>query len=71
MGRFAEHANLNKEGIVRLDEVGVYAVIANRELHEQGAATKFAVANTEESWVDSVHFDRSEALHTSQLLSQQ
>lgn len=71
MSRFAEHADLNKKGIVRLDEVGVYAVIANRELHEQGAATKFAVANTEGSWVESVHFDRSEALHITQLLSSQ
>ena len=33
MSRFAEHVDLNKEGIVRLDEVGSYSVIANRKLH--------------------------------------
>lgn len=69
MGKFAEHADLNKVGIVRLAEVGPYAVIANRLLHEQGSARKFAVANTKEQWVESVHRDRYEALSTSQRLS--
>lgn len=69
MTRFAERADLNKSGVIRLDEVGVYAVIANRTLHERGAATKFAVANLQEQWVDSVHFDRAAALSTTRKLS--
>ncbi len=71
MSRFAEHVDLNKEGIIRLDEVGSYAVIANRKLHEQGRASRFAVANVKELWVDSVYLDRGEALSTSQKLSSQ
>ncbi len=71
MSRFAEHVDLNKEGIIRLDQVGSYAVIANRKLHEEGRAGRFAVANVIELWVDSVHFDRGEALSTSQKLSSQ
>jgi hypothetical protein len=70
MSRFAEHVDLNKEGIVRLDQVGAYVVIANRELHEQGRASRFAVANVKELWVDSVHLDRGEALSTTQKLSE-
>ncbi len=71
MPRFAEHVDLNKEGIVRLDQVGSYAVIANRKLHEQGRAGRFAVANVKELWVDSVHLNRAEALSTTQKLSSQ
>lgn len=71
MSRFAEHVDLNKEGIVRLDQVGSYAVIANRKLHEQGRARRFAVANVKELWVDSVYLDREEALTTTQKLSSQ
>jgi hypothetical protein len=71
MSRFAEHVDLNKEGIVRLDQVGSYAVIANRKLHEQGRAGRFAVANVKELWVDSVHLNRAEALSTTQKLSSQ
>ena len=69
MSRFAEHVDLNKEGIVRLDQVGSFAVIANRKLYEQGKASRFAVANVKELWVDSVHLDRGEALSTTQKLS--
>ncbi len=69
MSRFAEHVDLNKVGIIQLDEVGAYAVIANRELHEQGKASRFAVANMKEQWVDSVHPDREQALSTTQKLS--
>ena len=69
MSRFAEHVDLNKVGIIRLDEVGSYAVIANRELHERGKANRFAVANMKELWVDSVHLDRSAALSVTQQLS--
>ena len=69
MSRFAEHVDLNKVGIIRLDEVGAYAVIANRELHEQGRASRFAVAHMKGQWVDSVHDDRDQALSTTQKLS--
>ena len=69
MSRFAEHVDLNKVGIIRLDEVGAYAVIANRELHEQGRAGRFAVAHMKEQWVDSVYNDRDQALSTTQKLS--
>ncbi len=71
MSRFAEHVDLNKEGIIRLDEIGSYSVIANRKLHEQGRASRFAVANVKELWLDSVHPDRGEALATTQKLSSQ
>ena len=69
MSRFAEHVDLNKVGIIRLDEVGAYVVIANRELHEQGKAARFAVANTKELWVDSVYDDRDQARSTTRKLS--
>ena len=69
MTRFAEHVDLNKNGIIRLDEVGVYAVIANRELYEQGRASRFSVANMNELWVDSVHSDRQVAVSMTQQLS--
>ncbi|MFV2045377.1 MAG: hypothetical protein ACC700_19360 [Anaerolineales bacterium] len=69
MSKFAEHVDLNKVGIIKLDEVGAYSVIANRELHEQGRAGRFAVANTKELWVDSVHHDRDRALSLTQKLS--
>jgi len=69
MSRFAEHADLNKQGIIRLDEIGAYVVIANKALYEQGRAGRFAVANEREHWVDSVHFTRAAALSLTQKLS--
>jgi len=69
MPRFAEHADLRKVGIVRLDEIGAYVVIANKALYEQGRAGRFAVANDREHWVDSVHFTRAEALSLTQKLA--
>ena len=69
MSRFAEHADLNKQGIIRLDEIGAYVVIANKALYEQGRAGRFAVANEREHWVDSVHLTRAEALSLTQRLS--
>ena len=69
MSRFAEHVDLNKVGIIRLDEVGALVVIANRELHEQGRAGRFAVAHTKELWVDSVYNNRDQALSITQKLS--
>ena len=69
MPRFAEHADLEKVGIIRLDEIGAYVVIANKTLYEQGRAGRFAVANDREHWVDSVHFTRDEALSLTHKLS--
>ncbi len=69
MSKFAEHVDLNKVGIIRLDEAGAFAVIANRELHEKGRAARFAVANMTEQWVDSVYDDLDQALSTTQKLS--
>ena len=68
MPRFAEHADLEKVGIIRLDAVGPYVVIANKTLYELGRAGRFAVANDQEHWVDSVHFTRAAALSLTQKL---
>ena len=59
----------NMTGVVRLDEIGTYAVIANRTLHGSGTAGRFAVANTREHWVDSVHEDHAAALAVTRKLS--
>ena len=69
MPRFAEHADLRKVGIIRLDEIGAYVVIANKKLYELGRAGRFAVANAREHWVDSVHLSRDEALSFTQKLT--
>ena len=69
MPRFAEHADLRKIGIIRLDEIGAYIVIANKALYKQGRAGRFAVANEREHSVESVHFTRAEALSVTQKLS--
>ncbi|MGH2620249.1 MAG: hypothetical protein ACRDHG_06715 [Anaerolineales bacterium] len=69
MSRFAEHADLRKAGIIRLEEVGAYVVIANKKLYDLGRAGRFAVANAREHWVDSVHSTRAEALSLTQKLS--
>lgn len=64
MTKFSEHANFNKLGIIRLDKLGAYAVIANKNRYEQGRVAKFAVVNVSEEWVDSVHSNRDEAFNT-------
>lgn len=69
MTRFAEHADLRKVGIIRLDEIGAYVVIANKKLYELGRAGRFAVANAREHWVDSVYITRDEALSMTEKLS--
>jgi hypothetical protein len=69
MTGFAEHVDLNKIGIIRLDEFGRFAVIANRTLHQRGAEGRFAVANTIEQWVDSVRDDFGMALAATEKLN--
>ena len=64
MAKFSDHADLNKLGIIRLDELGAYAVIANKNRYERGKVAKFAVVNVSEQWVDSVHNNRDEAFNT-------
>jgi hypothetical protein len=54
--------DLDKPGVKRLDQVGGFAVIANRTLHDSGKSRRFAVVNTSDRWVDSIHTNYSEAL---------
>ena len=71
MARFSAHAKVDKIGLVRLDEIGAYAVIANKTLYETGKAGKYAVVNVSEEWVDSVHSSRNEAFSSAQQLYKQ
>ena len=71
MPRFSEQANVDKIGIIRLEEMGAYAVIANKTLVVTGKAGKFAVVNVSEEWVDSVHSTHDEALSSAQQLFKQ
>lgn len=54
--------DVNKPGVKRLEQVGPYAVIANRKLYNDGKSTRFAVINTRNKFVDSVHSDYLKAL---------
>ena len=42
-------------GITRLDRVGTYLVITNRQLHETGASSRYTLVNEAELWVHSIH----------------
>ena len=68
---FSAQCSLDKMGVTRLDELGAYAVIVNKTLHERGRAGKFAVVNVSEEWVDSVHGTHNEALSWAQELYKQ
>ncbi len=53
---FSEKLRLqNKPGIIRLDQVGAFLVIANRKLYETGKPRRFALVNELERYVHSVH----------------
>jgi hypothetical protein len=54
--------DLDKPGVKRLEQVGPFAVIANRKLFEHGKSTRFAVVNTHKEFVDSVHENYRAAL---------
>ena len=71
MVRFSEQANVDKTGLIRLEEMGTYVVIANKTLFEIGKASKFAVVNVSEEWVDSVHSTHDEAFSSAQQLFKQ
>ena len=60
--------DLDKRGVTRLNQVGGFAVIANKQLHERGKSHRFAVVNTNECWVDSIHTNYGEALAYTQTL---
>ena len=44
-----------KRGIEELDREGVFAIIANRALYDQGRASKYTVVNTKQGWLDNVY----------------
>ena len=71
MSRFSEHADVDKIGLIWLEEMGAYAVIANKTLFEIGKASKFAVVNVSEEWVDSVHSTHDQAFSSAQQLFKQ
>ena len=52
---YLEHVHLNRPGVTRLDKLGSYAVFANKKLLDRGMAHRFAVANTHDDGLDSVH----------------
>jgi hypothetical protein len=60
--------NLNKPGVKRLNQIGDFAVIANRQLYDTGKSRRFAVVNTYKKWVDSTHENYGEALAYTQKL---
>jgi hypothetical protein len=60
--------DLDKPGVKRLNEVGGFAVIANKKLYDNGKARRFAVVNTSEQWVDSIYANYGEALSYTQKL---
>lgn len=60
--------DLNKPGVKRLNQIGSFAVIANRQLHDSGKSRRFAVVNTSEQWVESLHENYSQALSYTQKL---
>jgi hypothetical protein len=45
----------NQSGIQRLEQVGAFLVIANKQLYEMGKPRKFTLVNETEKYVHSVH----------------
>ena len=59
---YARNCDLRgKRGIEKLDHAGPFAVIVNRRLYDQGKASKFAVVNEQQAWVDSVYHNYGRA----------
>lgn len=50
-----------KSGIVWIEKADDFAVIANKALYKMDQANNFAIVNTNEEWVDSVHPTQSSA----------
>src|SRR5262245_27199437 len=65
---FHPKIDLEKPGVKRLGQMGAFAVIANKKLHDNGKAHRFAVVNTLEQWLDSIHPNYQEALSYTQSL---
>jgi hypothetical protein len=63
--------DLNKPGVKRLEQVGVFAVIANKNSMTE-ANRRSAVVNTKDRLLDSIHENYGEALsHTRTLMDRQ
>jgi hypothetical protein len=54
--------DLNKPGVMRLNQVGGFALIANKKLYEIGKSHRFAVVKPGAQCVDSIYEDYNEAL---------
>jgi hypothetical protein len=53
---FSEKLRLqNQSGIQRLEQIGVFLVITNKQLYETGKPRKFTLVNEIEKYVHSVH----------------
>lgn len=65
---FSPKCDVDKPGVKYLNQVGGFAVIANKKLHDSGKSHRFAVVNTSGCWVDSVHTNQREALSYTQKL---
>jgi hypothetical protein len=54
--------DLDKPGVMRLNQVGGFALIANKKLYDSGKSHRFAVVNPGDQCVDSIHEDYNEAV---------
>jgi hypothetical protein len=53
---FSEKLRLqDQSGIQRLEQVGAFLVIANKQLYETGKSRRFTLVNELEQYVHSVH----------------
>lgn len=69
---YARNCDLRgKRGIEELDRAGPFAIIVNRRLYDQGQASRFAVVNEQQAWVDSVYQNYGGARSTLRSLSRQ
>ncbi len=60
---FSEKLRLqNKSGIMRLEQIGAFLVITNKQLYETGKPRKFTLVNELEKYVHSVHGSRLAAV---------
>lgn len=50
-----------RTGLAWIEQQEDFAVIANKALYKKDNAKRFAIVNTVESWVESVHFSQSDA----------
>ena len=62
MDMFSQQCDLDKNGLIKIAELGDYEVVANRERYERDRVNKFAVASDEQDVVASVHETPHEAV---------